>query len=157
MINISELKFGFGERVLFKDVSLKFTPGNCYGIIGANGSGKSTFIKLLSGEIEPDAGQIGFPPQSRMAVLKQDHFGHEDERLIDVVIRGYPRLFSIMKEREAIYAKEDFTEADGLRASELESDFAEIGGWESEAQASILMSGLGVPEGDQEKDRKSVV
>lgn len=156
MINISELKFGFGERMLFKDVSLKFTPGNCYGIIGANGSGKSTLIKLLSGEIEPDGGQISYPPQLRMAVLEQDHFGHEDERLIDVVIRGYPRLYDIMKEREAIYAKEDFTEADGLRASELEGDFAEIGGWESESQASILMSGLGVPEGDQEKLMKEV-
>ncbi|MBN2874214.1 MAG: ATP-binding cassette domain-containing protein [Spirochaetales bacterium] len=146
MINVSDLKLGFGERILFKDVNLKFVPGNCYGVIGANGSGKSTFLKLLSGEIEPDSGLISVPPRLRMAVLRQDHFEFEDERLVDVVIRGFETLYGIMKEREAIYAKEDFSEADGLRASELEGEFAEMGGWEAEAQASILLSGLGVPE-----------
>ncbi len=156
MINVSELKFGFGERILFKDVSLKFVPGNCYGIIGANGSGKSTFLRVLSGELEPDAGEISYPPKLRMAVLKQDHFGFEDERLVDVVIRGYEPLYAIMKEREAIYEKEDFSEADGLRASELEGEFAEMGGWEAEAQASILMSGLGVAESEQQKKMREV-
>lgn len=156
MITVSDLKLGFGERILFKDVNLKFVPGNCYGVIGANGAGKSTFLKLLSGELEPDFGQILYPPKMRMAVLKQDHFEFQDERILDVVIRGYPKLYATMKEREAIYAKEDFTEADGLRASELEGEFAEIGGWEAEAQASILLSGLGVPETSHESLMKDV-
>lgn len=156
MINVSDLKLGFGERILFKDVNLKFVPGNCYGVIGANGAGKSTFLKLLSGELEPDFGQISYPPKLRMAVLKQDHFEFEDERLVDVVIRGYGKLYSIMKEREAIYAKEDFSDADGIRASELEGEFADLGGWEAEAQASILLSGLGVPETDHEKPMREV-
>ncbi|MBU0936412.1 MAG: ATP-binding cassette domain-containing protein [Spirochaetes bacterium] len=151
MVNISDLKFGFGERILFKDVNLKFTPGNCYGIIGANGAGKSTFLKLLSGEIEQDSGLISYPANLRMAVLSQDHFAFESERVLDVVVQGHPKIHSIMKEREAIYAKEDFTEADGLRASELEGEFAEIGGWEAESQAAILLSGLGVTESEHEK------
>ncbi|GAB1432843.1 ABC-F family ATP-binding cassette domain-containing protein [Spirochaetota bacterium] len=151
MINISDMKLGFGERILFKDVNLKFVPGNCYGIIGANGAGKSTFLKLLSGEMESDSGQISYPPNLRMAVLRQDHFEFDNERLVDVVIRGYDKLFNIMKEREMIYAKEDFSEADGLKASELEGEFAELGGWEAEAEASQLLSGLGVPEDEHEK------
>lgn len=150
MISISDLKLGFGEKTLFKDVNLKFVPGNCYGIIGANGAGKSTFLKLLSGELEADSGQISYPPKLRMAVLKQDHFEYDKERLVDVVIRGYEKLYKIMKERELIYAKEDFSEADGLKASELEGDFAEMGGWEAEADASLLLSGLGVPEAEHE-------
>jgi len=156
MINVSDLKLGFGERILFKDVNLKFVPGNCYGIIGANGSGKTTFLKVLSGEIEPDFGQISYPPKLRMAVLRQDHFEFDDERLVDVVIRGYGKLYSIMKEREAIYAKEDFSEADGIRASELEGEFAEIGGWEAEAQASTMLSGLGVPATEHERPMREV-
>ncbi len=156
MINVIDVAFGFGERILFKDANLKFTPGNCYGIIGANGAGKSTFLKLLSGEIDVDKGEISVPKQLRMAVLKQDHFEFEEERLLDVVVRGHPKLYGIMKEREAIYAKEDFTEADGMRASELEGEFAEIGGWEAEAQASILLSGLGVAESDHERCMKEV-
>ncbi|HPE35949.1 MAG TPA: ATP-binding cassette domain-containing protein [Spirochaetales bacterium] len=156
MINVIDVALGFGERVLFKDVSLKFTPGNCYGIIGANGAGKSTFLKLLSGELEVDRGEITYPPQLRMAVLSQDHFAFEEHRILDVVVSGYPKLYSIMKEREAIYEKADFTEADGLRASELEGEFAEMGGWEAEAQASILLSGLGVTESDHEKLMKEV-
>lgn len=144
------MKLGFGEKTLFKDVNLKFVPGNCYGIIGANGAGKSTFLKLLSGELEADSGQISYPPKLRMAVLKQDHFEYDKERLVDVVIRGYEKLYKIMKERELIYAKEDFSEADGLKASELEGDFAEMGGWEAEADASLLLSGLGVPEAEHE-------
>ena len=156
MINVIDLKLGFGDRILFKDVTLKFTPGNCYGIIGANGAGKSTFLKVLSGELEPDSGRIEYPPRLRMATLRQDHFEFEEERLLDVVIRGYPVVYGIMKEREAIYAKEDFTEADGLRASELEGEFAELGGWEAEAQASILLSGLGVSETSHERLMKEV-
>ncbi len=156
MITVSDLKLGFGERILFKDVNLKFTPGNCYGIIGANGSGKSTFLKVLSGELEQDSGEINYPPKLRMATLKQDHFEFEEESLVNVVIRGYPKLHKTMIERETIYAKEDFSEADGIRASELEGEFAEIGGWEAEAQASILLSGLGVPETEHAKLMKEV-
>lgn len=156
MINVIDVSLGFGERVLFKDVNLKFTPGNCYGIIGANGAGKSTFLKLLSRELEVDRGEISYPAKHRMAVLKQDHFAHEDERILEVVIRGYPKLYAVMKERESIYAKEDFSEEDGMRVSELEGEFAELGGWEAEAQASILLSGLGVDEGDHEKLMREV-
>jgi len=156
LINVSELKLGFGERILFRDVNLKFVPGNCYGIIGANGSGKSTFLKVLSGELEPDFGQVSYPPKLRMAVLRQDHFEFEEERLVDVVIRGYVKLYETMKEREAVYAKDDFSEADGIRASELEGEFAELGGWEAEAQASILMSGLGIPETEHERLMREV-
>lgn len=156
MISISDLQLGYGERILFKDVNLKFSAGNCYGVIGANGAGKSTFIKILSGEIEADKGQIHYPANLRMAVLKQDHYAHEEEKLIDVIIRGYPKLHELMKEREAIYEKEDFSEEDGMRAAELENEFAEMGGWEAEAQASILLSGLGVAESDHEKLMKEV-
>jgi len=151
MITITDLSLIFGERTLFKDVNLKFTPGNCYGIIGANGAGKSTFLKILSGEIEHDKGEISFAKNQRIAVLKQDHFAFEEFPALETVIMGYPKLYSVQKEREAIYAKEDFTEADGLRASELEADFAELGGWEAEAQAGQLLSGLGLDEEDHEK------
>jgi ATPase subunit of ABC transporter with duplicated ATPase domains len=156
VIAVQDLALGFGERSLFKDVNLKFTPGNCYGIIGANGAGKTTFLRILSGEISHDRGQINISKGSRIAVLKQDHFAFEESRLLDTVIMGHEQLFSLMREREAIYAKEDFTEADGLRASELEAEFAELGGWESEAQASILLSGLGVSENQHEALMKDV-
>ncbi|MCL2765510.1 MAG: ATP-binding cassette domain-containing protein [Treponema sp.] len=148
MITITDLSLVFGERTLFKDVNLKFTPGNCYGIIGANGAGKSTFLKILSGEIEHDKGDISIAKNQRIAVLKQDHFAYEEYPALETVIMGYPKLYKIQKEREAIYAKEDFTEEDGLRASELEADFAELGGWEAEAQAGQLLSGLGLDEDD---------
>ncbi|GAB1482978.1 hypothetical protein MASR2M78_17940 [Treponema sp.] len=151
MITVSDVSLAFGERSLFKDVNLKFTSGNCYGIIGANGSGKSTFLKILSGEIEHDRGDIFLGSGERIAVLKQDHFAFEEHSVLETVIMGYPKLYGIQKERETIYAKEDFTEADGLRASELESDFAELGGWESEAQASQLLSGLGLDEAEHSK------
>jgi ATPase subunit of ABC transporter with duplicated ATPase domains len=151
MITVTDLSLGFGERVLFKDVNLKFTPGNCYGIIGANGAGKSTFLKILSGETEHDRGEVSISSGQRMAVLKQDHFAFEEYRVLDTVIMGYPRLYGVRKEREAIYAKEDFSEADGMRASELEADFADLGGWEAEAQAGQLLSGLGLDEGDHER------
>ena len=151
MITVTELSLIFGERTLFKDVNLKFTPGNCYGIIGANGAGKSTFLRILSGEAEQNKGEVSVGKGERIAVLRQDHFAFEEYPVLDTVIMGFPRLYEIRKEREAIYAKEDFTEADGLRASELEADFADLGGWEAEAQASQLLSGLGLDEGDHGK------
>jgi len=148
MITVTDLSLIFGERTLFKDVNLKFTPGNCYGIIGANGAGKSTFLKILSGEIEHDKGEVSVSKNQRIAVLKQDHFAFEKYPALETVIMGYPKLYKTQKEREAIYAKEDFTEEDGLRASELEADFADLGGWEAEAQAGQLLSGLGLDEED---------
>ncbi|MDR1948512.1 MAG: ATP-binding cassette domain-containing protein [Spirochaetaceae bacterium] len=151
MITITDLSLSFGERSLFKDVNLKFTPGNCCGIIGANGAGKSTFLKILSGETEHDRGEIAVSPGERIAVLKQDHFAFEEYPVLETVIMGYPKLYGIQKERERIYAKEDFTEEDGLKASELEADFADLGGWEAEAQAGQLLSGLGLEEGDHGK------
>jgi ATPase subunit of ABC transporter with duplicated ATPase domains len=151
LISISDLRLSFGERVLFKDVNLKFTPGNCYGIIGANGAGKSTFLKLLSREMEADKGEISISSKARMAVLKQEHFQYEGTRVLDVVVMGHPKLFAVRKEREDLYAKSDFSEKDGLRAGELETEFAEMGGWEAEAQAAILLSGLGIPESEHEK------
>ncbi|MDR2393058.1 MAG: ATP-binding cassette domain-containing protein [Treponema sp.] len=151
MITISDVSLSYGERALFKDVNLKFTPGNCYGIIGANGAGKSTFLKILAGEIEHDRGTITVSSGERIAVLKQDHFAFEDISVLETVIMGYPKLYAIQKEREEIYAKEDFSEADGMRASELEGDFAELGGWEAEAQVGQLLSGLGIDEADQGK------
>ncbi|MDR0472210.1 MAG: ATP-binding cassette domain-containing protein [Treponema sp.] len=151
MITISDLRLGFGGRTLFKDVNIKFTPGNCYGIIGANGAGKSTFLKILSGETEHDKGEISIGKGERVAVLKQDHFAFEEYPVLKTVIMGFPKLYNIQKEREAIYAKENFSEADGIRVSELEADFAELGGWEAEAQAGRLLSGLGLDEEDHGK------
>ncbi|MDR0301221.1 MAG: ATP-binding cassette domain-containing protein, partial [Treponema sp.] len=148
MITVTDVSLKFGERTLFKDVNLKFTPGSCYGIIGANGAGKSTFLKILSGEIEHDKGEISFGKNQRMAVLKQDHFAFEEFPAMETVIMGYPKLYDVQKEREAIYAKENFSEEDGMRASELEADFAELGGWEAESQAGQLLSGLGLDEED---------
>jgi ATPase subunit of ABC transporter with duplicated ATPase domains len=156
VINVSELALSFGERTLFKDVSLKFTPGNCYGIIGANGAGKSTFLKLLSGEIKPDKGEISIGSRKRMAVLAQDHFAFEESGVVDTVIMGWDKLHRVRSERAALYEKADFSEADGIRAAELEAEFSELGGWEAEAQASILLSGLGVPEAAHERLMKEV-
>jgi len=151
MITVTDLSLGFGERNLFKDVNLKFTPGNCYGIIGANGAGKSTFLKILAGETEHDKGEVSISKGERIAVLRQDHFAFDSNSVLETVIMGFGRLYKIQKEREEIYAKEDFSEADGLRASELEADFAELGGWEAEAQAGQLLSGLGIDEADHGK------
>jgi ATPase subunit of ABC transporter with duplicated ATPase domains len=151
MITVTDLSLIFGERTLFKDVNLKFTPGNCYGIIGANGAGKSTFLKILSGEIEHDKGEISTGKNQRIAVLKQDHFAFEEHPALETVIMGYPKLYAVQKEREAIYAKENFSEEDGMRVSELEADFAELGGWEAEAQAGQLLSGLGLDEEEHGK------
>ena len=151
MITVANLVLSFGNRFLFKDVNLKFTPGNCYGIIGANGSGKSSFLKILSGELEQDKGEISVGAGKRMSVLSQDHFAFEEYKVLDTVIMGSPRLHEVGREREALYAKADFTDADGMRASELEAEFGELGGWEAEAQAATLMAGLGVPEAFHQK------
>ena len=146
MVTVSDVSLKFGDRPLFKDVNLKFTPGNCYGIIGANGAGKSTFLKVLSGELEHDSGQIVITPGERMAVLKQDHFAYDEFSVKDTVMMGHPKLYQVHKEREAIYEKEDFTEEDGIRASELEGEYSELGGWEAENQIEQMLSGLGLEE-----------
>ena len=151
MITVSDVSLKFSEKPLFKDVNLKFTPGNCYGIIGANGAGKSTFLKLLSGELEHDSGEISITPGERMAVLRQDHFAFDEYSVKDTVYMGYPQLYKIMKERESIYEKEDFSEADGIRASELEGEFADMGGWEAENQVEQMLSGLGLEEANHER------
>ena len=156
MITASDISLSFGTQVLFKNVNIKFTPGNCYGIIGANGAGKSTFLKILSGEIEPDTGEIIITPGQRMAVLRQDHFAFNEYSIIDTVIMGYKKLYDIRKEREEIYAKEEFTEEDGIRAAELEGEFAELGGWEAEADAGVLLDGLGIPVPMHDKLMKDV-
>ena len=145
MITISNLAMQFGSDVLFKNVDLQFTPGNCYGVIGANGAGKSTFLKILSGELEPTAGTITFPPEARMSVLKQDQFQYDEYTILDTVIMGNQRLYDVMKEKDALYEQPEFTEEDGMRASELEAEFAEMDGWEAESDASRLLQGLGIP------------
>ncbi|MCH3916392.1 MAG: ATP-binding cassette domain-containing protein [Spirochaetia bacterium] len=144
MITASNISLAFGTQVLFKEVNIKFTPGNCYGVIGANGAGKSTFLKILSGEIEPDTGEIIITPGERMTMLRQDHFAFQSHTVLETVIMGYDRLYTIMREREAIYAKEDFSEEDGIRAAELEGEFNDLGGWEAEAEAAQLLDGLGI-------------
>lgn len=156
MITASDISLSFGTQVLFKNVNIKFTPGNCYGIIGANGAGKSTFLKILSGEIEPDTGEVIITPGQRMAVLRQDHFAFNEYNILDTVIMGYKKLYDIRKEREEIYEKADFSEADGLRAAELEGEFAELGGWEAEADAGVLLDGLGIPVSMHDKLMKDV-
>lgn len=144
MITVTDVSLTFSDRPLFKDVNLKFTPGNCYGIIGANGAGKSTFLKILSGELEHDKGEISIPSGQRMAVLKQDHFAFDNFSVKDTVMTGHPKLFKALKDREAIYEKEDFSEEDGLRAAELEGEFSELGGWEADNQIEQMLSGLGL-------------
>lgn len=144
MITVSNLSLSYGTQTLFKDVNIKFTPGNCYGVIGANGAGKSTFLKILSGEITPDSGVVSITPGERLTTLKQDHFAYNDYKVLDTVIMGYEKLYKIMKERESIYEKEDFSEEDGIRASELETEFAELGGWEAESEAASLLSNIGI-------------
>lgn len=146
MITASNISLSYGTQVLFKEVNIKFTPGNCYGVIGANGAGKSTFLKILSGEIEPDTGDVIVTPGERIAVLKQDHFAFNDHTVLETVIMGYERLYQVMTERDAIYAKEHFTEEDGIKAAELEGEFAELGGWEAEAEAGVMLNGLGIQD-----------
>ncbi len=144
MLSVSDISLSFGKRLLFKDVSIKFTPGNCYGLIGANGSGKSTFLKILSGEQEYDSGQIHIPAGMRMAVLAQNRDAYDDFTVLHTVIKGYIKLYEVMKEREDLYSKADMTDDEGMRVAELEGDFAEMGGYESESEAATLLAGLGI-------------
>ncbi|MCW3077210.1 MAG: heme transporter ATP-binding protein, partial [Bacteroidetes bacterium] len=136
MISASNISLQYGKRVLFDEVNVNFTPGNCYGIIGANGAGKSTFMKILSGEIDPSKGRVNILPGMRMSVLKQNHFEYNEFTVLDTVLMGNKRLYQIMKEKDAIYAKENFTDADGLKASELEGEFAEMNGWNADSEAA---------------------
>ena len=146
MITVSNLAIQFGKRVLFSDVNLKFTPGNCYGVIGANGAGKSTLIRMLSGDLDPTRGTIHFGPGERLSVLKQDHFEFDEFSVLDTVMMGHDKLWKVKEEKDAIYLKEDFSDADGMRASELEEKFAEMNGWNAESDAAALLSGLGIKE-----------
>ncbi|TWH48100.1 ABC-F family ATP-binding cassette domain-containing protein [Sporomusa sp. KB1] len=146
MISTSNLTLQFGKRILFKDVNIKFTPGNCYGLIGANGTGKSTFLKVLSGEVEPTSGDVAITTGERLAVLKQNHYEFDEFEVLQTVIMGHARLYAIMEEKDALYAKPEFSDADGIRVSELECDFAELNGWDAETEAAKLLNGLGIKE-----------
>ncbi|MDN6293827.1 MAG: ATP-binding cassette domain-containing protein [Alkalibacterium sp.] len=146
MITVTDVSLRFSDKKLFEDVSLKFTNDNCYGVIGANGAGKSTFLKILSGEISPTSGDVSMPSDSRMAVLKQNHYDYEDQRVVDTVIMGHERLYNVMQEKNDIYMKADFSDEDGIRVAELEGEFAELNGWEAEPEAMTLLKGLGIPE-----------
>ena len=151
MITVSNVSLRFADRKLFEDVNIKFTPGNCYGLIGANGAGKSTFLKILSGEIEQSTGDIHITPGERLAVLKQNHFEYEEFPVLETVIMGHTQLYKVMQEKNAIYMKEDFSDEDGMRAAELEGEFAELNGWEAESEAAILLKGLGIGEDVHDK------
>lgn len=146
MITVNDVSLHFSDRKLFDDVNIKFTPGNCYGLIGANGAGKSTFLKVLSGDLQPSTGTVSMGPDERMAVLKQNHYDYEEYTVLETVIMGHKRLYEVMKEKDAIYMKEDFTDEDGIRAAELEGEFAELNGWEAEPEAAVLLQGLNIPE-----------
>ena len=146
MITVTNVSLNFSGQNLFSDVNLKFTPGNCYGVIGANGAGKSTFIKILSGELDSTTGEVSIDPNCRMSVLKQDHFAYDEYTVLDTIIMGNKRLYDIMKEKDALYEKEDFSDEDGIKAAELEAEFAEMDGWEADSNASKLMQGLGLDE-----------
>lgn len=152
MITVSNVTLRYGKRALFEDVNIKFTPGNCYGLIGANGAGKSTFLKILSGEVEQSSGEVSITPGERMAVLKQNHYEYDEHQVLMTVIMGHKRLYEIMEEKNAIYAKPDFSDEDGMRAAELEGEFGELNGWEAEAEAAELLIGLGI--GTEIHDRK---
>ena len=151
MITVHNVSLRFGDRKLFEDVNIQFNRGNCYGVIGANGAGKSTFLKILSGEIEAQTGDVSLEPGKRLAVLKQDHFAYEEEEVLETVLMGHERLYKVMKEKDDIYLKADFTDEDGVRAAELEGEFAELNGWEAHSDAAILLTGLGVDESLHEK------
>ena len=146
MITVNNVTLSFGKRVLFDEVNLSFSKGNCYGVIGANGAGKSTFLKILSGEIEPNKGTVEITPGERMAVLRQDQFQYDEQTVLNTVMMGHKKLWEVMHERDAIYAKADFSEADGMRAAELEAEFGEMGGYTAESDAASLLSELGVGE-----------
>jgi ATPase subunit of ABC transporter with duplicated ATPase domains len=146
MIAVNNLSLQFGKRVLFDQVNMKFTGGNCYGVIGANGAGKSTFLKILAGDIDPTGGNVSIEPGKRMAVLRQNHYQFDEVSVLDTVMMGHSKLWSIMQEKDALYAKPDFSEEDGIKASELEAEFAEMNGWNAQSDAASLLSGLGIPE-----------
>ena len=148
MISTSNITLRVGKKALFEDVNIKFTEGGCYGLIGANGAGKSTFLRILSGQLEPTSGDVVITPGQRLSFLQQDHFKYDSYSVLDTVIMGNQRLYDIMKEKDAIYMKEDFTDEDGIRASELEAEFADMDGWNAEADASTLLNGLGIPSED---------
>ncbi len=156
MIAASNITLSYGKRVLFKNVNIKFTPGNCYGLIGANGSGKSTFLKILAGELEADHGEIMVGRRERIAVLGQDQFAFDEETVFDTVVMGHVKLYGVMMQREAIYAKDELTEAEGVRCAEIESDFAELNGYEADAEAAVLLSGLGISEDLRMKKMKEL-
>jgi ATPase subunit of ABC transporter with duplicated ATPase domains len=156
MITATNIALSYGKRVIFNNVNIKFTPGNCYGLIGANGAGKSTFLKILAGELEPDRGEISRGPRQRLAMLNQDQFAFDEFSVFDTVIMGHKKLYRIMAEREALYAKADFTEEDGIRSGELEAKFGEMKGYEAEADAAVLLSGLGIPEKMRQKKMKEL-
>ncbi len=156
MIAANNVSLQFGKRVLFDEVNIKFTAGNCYGVIGANGAGKSTFLKILAGDIDPTRGNISIEPGKRMAVLRQNHYEFDNVPVIDTVMMGHARLWKIMKEKDAIYEKPDFSEEDGVRASELEAEFAEMDGWNAQSDAAALLSGLGITEEEHFKDVKEL-
>ncbi|MGY3714509.1 ABC-F family ATP-binding cassette domain-containing protein [Sutcliffiella cohnii] len=151
MITVTNVSLRYGDRKLFEDVNIKFTPGNCYGLIGANGAGKSTFLKVLSGEVEAQTGNVSMNPGERLTVLKQNHFEYEEHEVLKTVIMGHARLYEVMQEKDAIYMKEDFSDEDGMRAAELEGEFAELNGWEAESEAAILLKGLGIEENLHDK------
>jgi ATPase subunit of ABC transporter with duplicated ATPase domains len=144
MIAANNISLRFGKRILFDSVNLKFIEGNCYGVIGANGAGKSTFLKILSGEIDPTTGNISIDPGKRMAVLKQNHYEFDEVSVLDTVMMGHQKLWKLMQEKDAIYAKPDFSEEDGVKASEMEAEFAEMNGWNAQSDAAALLSGLGI-------------
>ncbi len=156
MITASNVALSYGKRVIFQDVNIKFTPGNCYGLIGANGAGKSTFLKILAGQLEPDRGEISKGPGERIAMLNQDQFAFDEHTVFNTVIMGHKKLYKVMAEREAIYAKADFTEEDGIRSGELEVKFGEMNGYEAEAEAAVLLNGLGIPEEMRQKKMKEL-
>lgn len=156
MIFADNISLAYGKRVLFKDVNIMFKPGNCYGLIGANGAGKSTFLKILANEIEPDTGTVAVGPKERIAVLRQDHFAFDDHKVLDTIIMGYEKLYRLMAEREALYAKPDFSEEDGIRSGEIEVEFEEMNGYEAEAEAAILLKHLGIAEELHDKKMKEL-
>jgi len=146
MITVSNLAIQFGKKPLFQDVNLKFTPGNCYGVIGANGAGKSTMLRLISGDLSSTKGSVTLGPGERLSVLKQNHYDYEESTVLNAVLMGYNELWNIMQEKDALYSKADFSDKDGMRAAELEERFAEMDGWNAESDAAMLLSGLGIKE-----------
>ncbi len=146
MLTVTNVSMSFSDRKLYDDVNLKFTPGNCYGIIGANGAGKSTFLKILEGRLSPTTGTVSMGPNERMSSLKQDHFAFDDQTVLNTVLQGHERLYQVMTEKDALYAKADFSDEDGIKAAELEGEFAEMDGWNAESDASQLLQSMGITE-----------